>query len=98
MLYHLDRDNYHRFDVMERGKLPPRAWLIPFSDRKTADRTDLLRKRYASDKVRCLSGIWDFRFYPRPAELPAVLDTDKTEFDRLDVPSCWQFRGYDKPF
>ena len=55
-------------------------------------------KRYTSDKVRCLSGMWDFRFYPRPSELPHVLDTDKVAFDTIDVPSCWQFRGYDRPF
>lgn len=26
------------------------------------------------------------------------MDSDAVVFDRLDVPSCWQFRGYDRPF
>ena len=97
MKYILDRENYHRFDVRAVGKLAPRSYFIPFSCReKTAAAPE--EKRYTSDKVRCLSGQWDFRFYPRPAELPDVLDTDAVAFDTLDVPSCWQFRGYDRPF
>ena len=46
----------------------------------------------------CLNGDWDFKFYERPAEVPEILDTENTEFDTIDVPACWQFRGYDKPF
>lgn len=26
------------------------------------------------------------------------MDSDAVAFDKLDVPSCWQFRGYDHPF
>ena len=98
MKYILDRQNYHRFDVMAINKLPRRSYFIPFSTRKRAAAAVTEEKRYSSDKVRCLSGAWDFRFYPRPAELPDVLDTDAVDFDTIDVPSCWQFRGYDRPF
>ena len=76
MKYILDRQNYHRFDVMAINKLPRRSYFIPFSTRKRAAAAVTEEKRYSSDKVRCLSGEWDFRFYPRPAELPEVLDTD----------------------
>ena len=48
--------------------------------------------------MQCLNGEWDFKFYPRSAELPVSFDTDAVTFDKLDVPSCWQFRGYDRPF
>jgi len=98
MQYTIDRTHYHRFDIRAIGKLPPRSYFIPFSTRKRAAAAAVDEKRYVSDKVRCLSGDWDFRFYPRPAELPAVLDTDAVAFDTIDVPSCWQFRGYDRPF
>ena len=57
-----------------------------------------VQKRYCSPKVICLNGEWDFKFYPRPSELPEVIDTDTMRFDKLDVPSCWQFRGYARPF
>jgi len=96
--YKIDKENYHSFDVMERGKLPARSYFIPFSSREKATAVGILEKRYASDKVRCLSGKWDFLFYPHPALIPAVLDTDGVSFDTLDVPGCWQFHGYGKPF
>ena len=98
MQYTIDRTHYHRFDILALNKLPPRSYFIPFSSREKAAAAAVEEKRYISDKVRCLSGDWDFRFYPRPAELPDVLDTDMVDFERLDVPSCWQFRGYDRPF
>lgn len=98
MRYQIDRTNYHRFDVMERNKLETRSYFIPFSTRELADRADILTKRYTSDKVVCLNGTWDFKFYQQPAQVPAVFDTDTVQFESIDVPSCWQFRGYDKPF
>ena len=98
MRYSIDRENYHRFDVMERGKLPPRSYFIPFSDREKADAAHTLTRRYRSDKVRCLNGHWDFAFYPQPALLPAVLNTDTAAFEPIRVPGCWQFQGYDRPF
>ena len=89
MQYLIDRTHYHRFDILALNKLPPRSYFIPFSCRERAAAPSAEEKRYCSDKVRCLSGLWDFRFYPRPAELPEVLDTDKISFDTIDVPSCW---------
>ena len=98
MLYQINRENYHRFDILSLEKLPPRSYFIPFSTREQADGVTIKEKRYASTKVRCLSGQWDFKFYPLPAEVPTSLDTDRVTFDAIDVPSCWQFRGYDHPF
>ena len=98
MKYQINQSNYHTFDVFEIGKLPARSYFIPYPDRASADAAKPKQKRYASEKVVCLNGEWDFKFYERPAEVPEVLDTEKTEFDKIDVPSCWQFRGYDKPF
>lgn len=98
MRYHLNTSNYHTFSVFEENKLPARSYFIPYPDRAGADAVSLKEKRYSSSKVLCLNGEWDFKFYPRPAELPAVLDTDAVGFDKIDVPACWQFRGYDKPF
>lgn len=98
MKYTLNRTNYHDFAVYEVNKLPGRSYFIPYPDRSRAEEVSLKEKRYRSSKVLCLNGKWDFKFYPLPAELPDVLDTDAVAFDQLDVPSCWQFRGYDKPF
>ena len=98
MKYQLNTSNYHEFDVFEVNKLPARSYFIPYPDKAGADAVLPKEKRYASPKVVCLNGEWDFKFYPRPAELPAILDTEQVSFDRIDVPACWQFRGYDKPF
>ena len=98
MKYHINQNNYHTFEIFEVNKMAPRSYFIPYPSKSKADAVSPKEKRYASPKVVCLNGEWDFKFYPRPAEVPAVLDTEKTVFDRIDVPSCWQFRGYDKPF
>ena len=98
MEYKLNREHYHQFKVIQMNRLPGRSYFIPFPDRERADAAPLLEKRYVSEKVLCLNGEWDFAFYPKPAELPEVFDTDTAAFDRLEVPSCWQFRGYDRPF
>lgn len=83
---------------MEVNKLPPRSYFIPFASKEEADAARLLEKRYVSSKVACLNGVWDFKFYPQPAMLPAVMDTETESFDTIDVPACWQYRGYDRPF
>ena len=97
MRYTINKQNYHDFSVMERGKLPVRSYFVPFSVRQKADAATIASKRYTSDKVVCLSGDWDFKFYPLPRELPDVLDTEAVCFDKLAVPSCWQFRGICQP-
>ena len=98
MKYRIDQSNYHNFEVYEINKMPARSYFIPYPDRASADAVQAKEKRYASPKVVCLNGEWDFRFYPVPSEVPEILDTENTDFDKIDVPSCWQFRGYDKPF
>ncbi|MBR3147477.1 MAG: hypothetical protein IKF54_04960 [Eubacterium sp.] len=98
MKYNINKTNYHDFRTISVNRLKARSYFIPYPDRESADRQDTLSMRYDSPKVICLNGKWDFRFYPVPSELPDVLDTDETDFDKIDVPSCWQFRGYDRPF
>ena len=98
MLYKMNKSNFCDFDVFEKNKMPGRSYFIPYPTRERADAVSPKEKRYQSEKVICLNGEWDFKFYPRPAELPDTLDTDAVKFDTIDVPSCWQFRGYDRPF
>ena len=98
MKYRLNKDNYHNFNIFELNCLKPRSYFIPYPTRESADAVTGQERRYGSSKVRCLNGEWDFIFYPRPAEMPAEIDTDELRFDRIDVPSCWEFRGCAKPF
>ncbi|MCD7857753.1 MAG: hypothetical protein LUG55_08170 [Clostridiales bacterium] len=98
MRYQINNANYCTFETFAVNKLPGRSYFTPYPDRGSADAVAPKEKRYASPKVQCLNGTWDFKFYPRPKELPETLDTDKVPFDTMDVPACWQFRGYDRPF
>ncbi len=98
MRYRMNTDNYHNFEVYEINKLAPRSYFIPYPDREQADAVTGRERRYKSSKVVCLNGEWDFKFYPKPTQLPVIIDTDTMQFDKIDVPSCWQFRGYAKPF
>ena len=98
MKYQINTTNYHTFDVYEVNKKAPRSYFIPYPDKASADAVTPDKKRYSSAKVKCLNGDWDFKFYANPNDMPVELDTSSVTFDKIDVPSCWQFRGYDKPF
>lgn len=37
MRYQMDRENYCRFDVMQRSKLSARSYIVPFASREKAD-------------------------------------------------------------
>ena len=71
----VNKSNYSAFDVLEICKLPPRSFFIPYPDAESAEKVSLKEKRYASSKVQCLNGEWDFHFYPLPGEIPDVLKT-----------------------
>ena len=40
-----------------------------------------------------LNGVWNFKFFNNDNELNNPI----TEWDKIDVPSCWQARGYECP-
>ena len=98
MKYLLNSNNYNNFNIIKNNTLPNRSFFIPYQDKNQIDQVDLLNKRYKSPKVRCLNGIWDFKFYHNPNDLDINFDTDKIVFDRIKVPGCIQFQGYDRPF
>ncbi len=98
MKYIINNEHYNEGNVFELNKLPARSYFIPYPDRTSADAVSSGEKRYASPMVDCLSGNWDFRFYPMPSELPAELDTESLNWESIAVPGCWQFQGYGKPF
>lgn len=97
MKYSINKTNYKKFPLFEENKLPPRAYFIPYSDKETLEHTRITEERYSSDRVRVLNGEWDFRYYKKVSEMPAVIDTDNIDFDKITVPSDWQRTGYEKP-
>ena len=49
-----------------------------------------------------LNGTWKFNFVPSPSSRPGEADfwgdaADVSAWDNIDVPSCWEMKGYDLP-
>ncbi len=40
-----------------------------------------------------LNGEWDFAFFKRDIDVPDTI----TQWDKIEVPSCWQLKGYENP-
>ena len=97
MKYSINKTNFNDFSVFEINKLPGRAYMIPYSDRETLEKTPFKKERNSSDLVKNLSGEWDFRYYASSKELADKIDTDKIPFDKIKVPCTWQRTGYDSP-
>lgn len=97
MNYLINRENFRKFEISEIGKLPPRAYFIPYSSKETLDAQSVLTERYNSDKVRILSGEWDFKYYDKDMLIPNSFYTDRVQFDKVTVPSTWQRTGYREP-
>ncbi len=99
MIYKLkEKENFKKFKVVSDNRLDSRAYFIPFSSPSKAQSCSILNKRYNSDKVKVLNGEWDFKYYVKDKDLPKKFDTDQIQFDRIKVPSCWQFLGYEPPY
>jgi len=98
MVYQLNKKNYRHFGTIEDNKMPGRAYFIPFSSERKAALATVTDRRYISDKVRCLNGVWDFAYFADPKMLPKKLNTAAVAFDKIEVPSCWQNLGYEPPY
>ena len=49
-----------------------------------------------------LNGVWKFKFVPEPSQRPGKEDfyadnADTDGWDEIEVPSCWEMKGYDLP-
>ena len=97
MIYSMNKKNYKDFSVVEIGKLPARAYFIPFKTKEKLLSTDFMTERYSSDAVTVLNGEWDFRYYADCTTLEESFDTDALAFDKITVPSTWQRIGYEPP-
>lgn len=80
-------------NVLQIGRLPARATVIPAQERGV-----YYRNKEKSNFLRSLNGDYKFRYllsdsfkdFYRP-------ELDDSDFDTIDVPSMWQYRGYGKP-
>ena len=75
---------------------PDRAYFVPYSTKEEALKACPGRR---SQQMKLLNGEWAFRYYESIYDLTEEFyqdGYDVSAFDRLDVPSAWQMRGYDQ--
>lgn len=94
MIYHTKNGFYKKIKIVEQNRLPARSYFIPFSNRLKIDKT-LPPELQKSDRQISLNGKWQIAFFPKGA--PSKIDTDRLNFSSIDVPSCWQLRGFEQP-
>ena len=63
MKYTINNTDYSDFSTIELNKLHGRTYFIPYPDRNSACAVEPKEKRYKSEKVICLNGSWDFKFF-----------------------------------
>lgn len=90
----VNRDpNIEDQNVLQINRLPARATVIPSQIRGV-----YYRNKEESSFLRSLNGEYRFRYLQEDVCKDFYkLETDDSDFDRIDVPSMWQYRGYGKP-
>ena len=85
--------NLENPQLLQINRLAPRATVIP-----SLQRGVYYRNKEESSLLLSLNG--DYRFFYRPCDdMPNFYyrQFDDNEWDVIDVPSMWQYRGYGKP-
>ena len=98
-------DYWENQQVYEENKEAARATFIPYST------TDAMKADVNYDKAwltpekadyLSLNGTWKFNLVPEPSVRPGEEtfwgnDADVSAWDNIEVPSCWEMKGYDLP-
>lgn len=59
---------------------------------------DALEGNRNKSRILFLNGEWDFHYSPNPGEAPVdFYKTRVSDWDKIEVPSNWEMKGYDKP-
>ena len=98
-------DYWENQQVYEENKEAARATFIPYTstDAMKAD-VNYNKAWLTPEKADYLSlnGTWKFNLVPEPSVRPGEddfwgNDADVSAWDDIDVPSCWEMKGYDLP-
>lgn len=81
---------YERLDKFSENRKSQRAYYIPYDSLEKA----LRGNKEESSYYKLLNGKWNFAYFKRDIDVPEKI----TEWDKIDVPSCWQNIGYEKPW
>ncbi len=76
------------------GTCPNRSYYIPCSQEEQALAE---RPRLCSDRFVSLNGEWKFKYFKSVYDLTgAPWAEEPVDYDTIEVPSCWQMKGYDQ--
>jgi beta-galactosidase len=81
--------------LLHEGCEENRAYYIPYKNTKP----DFLGKRLGSDRITVLSGKWSFRYFEDIRDFNfkwPVTGAVPYAADDIEVPSCWEIKGYGK--
>lgn len=79
--------------LLHQNRLEPRAHFLSYSDRNQA----LLGHPNDSKGYKLLNGTWKFSYHENPNFVPKDFysnNFDNSLWDQIEVPSCWQLKGY----
>lgn len=88
--------NFENPRFVSENKLEPRSTFYTYSFEKQA----LTGTRERSPWLKFLNGDWKFHFSPDTASFPKAFHQENfsvENWDEIDVPSCWEMRGYGTP-
>ncbi|MGN1418346.1 MAG: hypothetical protein ACI4W6_03375, partial [Acutalibacteraceae bacterium] len=83
-------------EITQVNRLAPRASFMPYEN---ADKA-IKGERFSSGRCFSLNGTWKFRLFENYKSRVlsfAKPKFDSSDWDEIEVPSCWQMKGYDKP-
>lgn len=81
-------ERYNNIKIISENREPQRAYYIPYTN---AD--DAVNKKNKSSLYNSLNGIWNFKYFECPLDIPDDLKNINYE-ETLPVPSCWECYGY----
>lgn len=96
MNFRLDELIYQSPECVGMNREPGRSPLFPFKKEAEARRAGRGRGPY----FQSLNGDWKFSYYEKPQNVPENFmepSVDDSGWRKIDVPSCWDMRGYDYP-
>ncbi len=74
------------------GRLTQRAYYIPYPSKEAALSRDISKCGADSEQYIALNGEWLFGYFESELDIPDNVEDKLT--DTLEVPSCWQTKGY----
>ena len=98
-------DYWENQQIFEENKEVAHATFIPYASTTAMTSDASYEKPWLTPEhadYLSLNGTWKFNFVPEPSQRPGEEtfwgnDVDVSAWDNIEVPSCWEMKGYDLP-